>query len=493
MKSTSAHQLRAQFEIRRSVATVLRCIEAGRRPSQSPDEVSQQLLVVDRPASAGEDRWALAQALRSLDKAIAWEPAVEAADANAAAYREASRYIAEKALDTPKRGAWSTAVCEALQMLAQLNMISEVHCAIQALQRAPITFPSIAVLTTKGHVPAPEGPSPDAQPPQETPGIPTVLLKFTLDDRPVSWPMALQAGRLYRIKATAIMDEWPEEWTNIEINWESSVPNTVLEQQGFSISRDGKCGDSGYLIARAEIPSNRGVDLVPRVAIHGVNTARYRANVIGQRSLRVNTFTPSDLGVGLPMVAQRIVELTGELDARIPSLPKGDRLNILHLLDATTRFAALANEQKELSGISEKDFQAKVKQALTMDSRIGLRIQEAPKLGGGETDLFLERIVNELKVSRSPIDLESASKLAGQPMQYASAGDCPISMLTILDDSPKTEPPGIQSNYMGWVYPQVHGVGPAHIPSMVAVVIIPVGFPVPSAWKKTPIHRNRCY
>ena len=483
MSSAGVHRLRAQLEIRRSVATVLRCIELGERPPHSPDDVAQQLLAVDRTASTGEDRWALAQAFRALDKAISWEPAVEAADASAAAYSEASRHIAVKALETPKRGAWSTAVIEALQILAQLKEFSEVNCAVLTLRRAPITFSSDAVLKPKPPVFA-------TQPPQETPIIPTVHLKFTLDDRPVSWPMALQAGRLYGIKATAIMDEWPEECTNIKVNWENSVPNTVLERQGFSVSRDGECSESGYLIARAEIPSNRGVELVPLAEMHGANGARYETKVIGQRSLRINTFTPSDLGLGLPMVAQRIVELIGELDARIPSLLASDRLNILHLLNAITRFAALANEQKELVGISEKGFQAKLKQGLTMDPQIGLRIQEAPKLGGGETDLILERIVNELKVSPSSVNLESASKLAGQPTQYASAGDCPVSMLTVLDDSPKTEPPGIQSNYMGWAYPQIHGVGSAHIPSMVAVIIIPIGFPVPSSWKKTPVHED---
>lgn len=68
-----------------------------------------------------------------------------------------------------------------------------------------------------------------------------------------------------------------------------------------------------------------------------------------------------------------------------------------------------------------------------MDHRIGRRIQEGDELGGGETDLVLEHVVNELKVSRTPVDFESAQRFIRQPTQYASAGDCPISVLTILD------------------------------------------------------------
>jgi hypothetical protein len=80
------------------------------------------------------------------------------------------------------------------------------------------------------------------------------------------------------------------------------------------------------------------------------------------------------------------------------------------------------------------------------------------------------------------IDIDDADRFVRQPTQYASAGDCPISVLTILDDSPKSDPPGVASNYMRWAMPQLHGASQPSTVSMVAVVIIPIGFPVPSYW-----------
>jgi hypothetical protein len=182
------------------------------------------------------------------------------------------------------------------------------------------------------------------------------------------------------------------------------------------------------------------------------------------------------------MVAQRILELVRELDAKIPTLPAQDRRNLIYLLEATARFAALANERKELVGLNKAGFQAKLKQAFVQDQYIGLRIQEAPKLGSGVTDLVLERIVNELKVSHVALDIDDADKFVRQPTQYASAADCPISVLTILEDSPKSDPPGVQSNYMRWASPRLHGLSKPSVPSMVAVVIIPIGFRIPSGW-----------
>ena len=477
------NEFRAQLDIRKKIAAVLRHIEAGEHPPFQLAGVAEQFLDVGRPASPGDDRWALAQALRSLDKAVSWESSVEAADANASAFHEAAGYVSTKTLGGERLGAWSEAVVGTLQILAHLQKFSDVRRAACELQGAPITFVSAAKPTRE--------PALVRQMSQRKSGPnPTVLLNFKLDDQLASWPMALQAARLYTVKASAVVDELPEDCSKIKIDWECSVPNTVLERQGFHISREGKTSDNGYLIARAEIPPNSGVDLTPIVEIHGSGGERYRANVVGQRSLRINTFMPSVLGAGLPMVAQRIVELLGELDSRIPSLPPGDRLNLIHLLDATTRFAAIADEQKDLHGIDESGFQARLKQALAMDPKIGSRIREAPKLGKGKTDLMLERIVDELKVSRTAINFEKAAGLVSQPTHYASAGDCPISILTILDVSLKTEPPGIQSNYMGWVYPSIHGVDAAGIPSMVAVIIIPIGFPLPSSWGRASVYSN---
>jgi hypothetical protein len=142
----------------------------------------------------------------------------------------------------------------------------------------------------------------------------------------------------------------------------------------------------------------------------------------------------------------------------------------------TARFAALANECPDLRGLDELGFQAKLKQWFVADRYIGLRVKEAAKLGSGTTDLVLERIVDELKISRNPIDIDNADRFVRQPTQYASAGDSAISVLTILDDSPKSEAPGVQGNYIRWAYPKLHGVVSPTVPSMVAVVITPIGF-----------------
>lgn len=465
--------LKQRLTTRAAMAATLAAIVQGHAPQVTPATLADTLRD-NYHSESGDASWAVAEALRSLDKAIAWEPAMETADGNAERFRDAARLIASKALRAEQRAPWSKAVLQALEILAHLDDFDNVRRAAAQLQRATIAAPLTNLLERRLPWKLPT--------PSSAPVPPTaVLLRFTLDDTPVSWPMALHTGRAYRLEALATADRWPAEAERLVISLEGSVPASVLERNDITIHREEKSGHA-YLIPKAEIGPNEIVELAPTVNFTGPNGLNIPASVIGQRSLRVTTFAPAALGSGQPMVAQRILELVSELDSKVPSLPTQDRRNLIHLLDATARFAALANERKDLCGLDELGFQSKLKQAFMLYPFIGRRIQEASKLGGGTTDLILERIVDELKISHDPINIDDADKFVRQPTQYASAADCPISILTVLDDSAKSDPPGVQSNYMRWAYPKLHRLARPGVSSMVAVVIIPIGFPIPSAW-----------
>jgi hypothetical protein len=416
--------------------------------------------------SEGDAVWCLQQALFALDKAVAWAPAVASAEVDANRFREAARHLAGKALPTAQQCGCHQFLIEALAKLSTMSEHDTIGQVAALLLRTPVSARVTNLLLPRPTYERPAEPA-------EQPASPVVLLRFNLDDQPVSWPIALTPGRAYRLQATARTDSWPSSATHLSIRLESPVPPSVIERPTITIER-GTESAQGYLVPRAEINPHDSVVLTPSAAFENAAGSEWVASVIGQRSLRVTTFDPTAIGSDQPMVAQRILDLLAELDARIPSLPSQDRRDLIHLLQSTARFAALANERDDLRGIDEPGFQTKLKEWFVADRYIGLRIREASQLGSGTTDLMLQRIVDELKVSRNQVTIDSPGHFARQSTQYASAGDCPISVLTILDDSPKFEPPGIQSNYMRWLYPAVHGGGHV-VSSMVALVIIPIG------------------
>ncbi|MGA3057389.1 MAG: hypothetical protein ABSE70_05030 [Candidatus Limnocylindrales bacterium] len=464
-------------ESRAKVVAALGALVEGTRPSIAWSELADEF-AASYQAIEGDAAWAFGQSLRSLGQALQWEPALESADPRPERFRDAARHLASKVLDVERRGAWPKPLEEALQLLAQLDGFADIARVVDLLQRTPIPGRVSTLLE------APRGwtRSPNPVEPEQTP---TVLLKFTLDGQPVSWPMSLNPARAYQLEAIASVDAWPKDATQMDIELSTDVPVSVIECPSISISA-GETSGRGYLVPKVEIGRSAPVTLTPRVSFLRSDRRESPANVVGQRSLRVSTFDPIEVGLGQPMVAQRIVELLSELDGRIKNLPRQDRLDLIHLLEATARFQALANGRPDLRGIDEGIFQGKLKQAFVQDRFIGTRIQEAPKLAAGTTDLLLGRIVDELKVSHDPIDIDDADKFVRQPTQYASAGDCPVSILTVLDDSPKSDPEGVMSNYMRWAIPKLHGLSKPRVPSMVVVVVIRIGFPVPSAFSKMP-------
>jgi hypothetical protein len=469
-------KLEAREQTRASLLETLASLSAGTPTARTPEELAD-LIRANYQTNEGDAAWGFAAALDALDKAVLWEPALTDADPNPDRFRDAARHIAAKALAAARPDAnWPASLREVLGGLAALGAHDEVAPLAGLLRRTPIPAATTDVLRPpRRDRPRPAAPTPAARP------TPTVLLRFQLDGVAASWPISLTPGRTYDLQAQVSVDAWPNVADHLMIELDTDVPSSVIGLPTIKVPAGADSG-RGYLVPKREIGRTNPVTFTPRATFVGADGLAIPANIVGHRSLRVSTFDPIAVGVGRPMVAQRIVELLGELDSRITNLPDQDRRDLINLLEATDRFAAFANERPDLLGLDERGFQAKLKQALVMDRAIGTRIQEAPKLGSGTTDLLLGRIVDELKISHSSIDIDDADRFVRQPTQYASAGDCPISMLTVLDDSPKTDPPGIASNYMRWAFPQIHGTTNPHTASMVVVVIIPIGFPVPSYW-----------
>jgi hypothetical protein len=77
----------------------------------------------------------------------------------------------------------------------------------------------------------------------------------------------------------------------------------------------------------------------------------------------------------------------------------------------------------------------------------------------GYLDVRHDGITAELKVERKiPVTEETAPKYIGQPTQYAAADGARLSILTILDMSPKELPIGTPENYLFTLEPRLHGL-----------------------------------
>lgn len=72
----------------------------------------------------------------------------------------------------------------------------------------------------------------------------------------------------------------------------------------------------------------------------------------------------------------------------------------------------------------------------------------------------------------------------GQPTQYAAGDGARLSILCILDISPKKSPIGTPENYLFTLTPALHGLDNPEAPSLVAVIVVNGNLPAPSWWSR---------
>lgn len=88
--------------------------------------------------------------------------------------------------------------------------------------------------------------------------------------------------------------------------------------------------------------------------------------------------------------------------------------------------------------VKERDFHDELHSQLMTDPELGGRVDRGNPLALGYLDVRHDGITAELKVERKvAVTKESAPRYIGQPTQYAAADGARLSILTILDMSPR--------------------------------------------------------
>jgi hypothetical protein len=209
--------------------------------------------------------------------------------------------------------------------------------------------------------------------------------------------------------------------------------------------------------------------------------------LLGQRSLTVRASDPRvDVMTGAPALDERIVTMLGEL--RDEKIAASEQPAFARFFAAIARAGVRIIAERQFpkgSHPSEAEFQGELLKRLAMVDELGGRVSKHAWQGGGPTDLIHDGVVAELKVEKAaPATLEGAIAYLAQTTQYASGGQRQLSIMVILDMTPKETPPGVLANTVGWLIPRLHGLDDPAYPSRVGVVIVNGNLPLPSEWSR---------
>lgn len=479
--TSESPDIAAHIRTRSELVDVLQAVAGGSRDAEALADAVERYDAVAVRGSESDVVTAYSEALDALVHAVRWTDAAWKAEAGAERHATAARLRAAELLSRAD-DRWPESLKDALTVLENLTGQD-----MPARAAAALSSVSLPVRLTDLFRGMERGRSVVGREADES-KVPTAALMIRLHGEPVMRPTILQPGALHHFEVEARVTEWPEVADVLEITFMSVHPRDFLYVSELRFTPDRLTQPLEIRVAGARPPGDPALGLTARASFVGPD-GPLDARLAGNTTLEIVTF---DAGtsppVNIPTAALRLQQMMGELSNALPQMQVDDRRDARLLIEGVVTFAhtVLDDRLGQRSEIDEAWFQRELRFFLQANPQIGARLGERVGRAGGTTDLVLGNIVLELKVERaSSISLSTAcSRYGAQATQYGSAGDSQVSLLAVLDVSPKRAPAGVMGNEMGWAYPEVASGSNLPFPSLIGVIVVRAGFPRPSDFSR---------
>ncbi len=318
----------------------------------------------------------------------------------------------------------------------------------------------------------------------------------SVDGKLITGPQVLRQGWVYELQVEVQPGDWPEWAERLEVDLIGHVSPVEITLPAYSWTRtdagaDGTFVSAGSMVLRFGLTAGRpappfAVRLLWRGNQDGKPVTE-RVDVAGHRQLRFRPFDASRDGMtGYPTVDEHLLTLYERLHGA--GYDEGHIQAFCRLFTAVCRVGFRVTWDKKYkrgARVTERAFHDDLFAELLADPELGGRLERGSPLALGYLDLRHDRITAELKVERqTPVTRDRAPKYMGQPTQYAAADGVRLSILCILDMSPKESPIGTPENYVFTLDPALHGLDNPEAPSLVATIVVNGNLPTPSSWSR---------
>jgi hypothetical protein len=300
------------------------------------------------------------------------------------------------------------------------------------------------------------------------PPAPMVCVIAFLDNAPLVTPQLLRPDIMYPLDFKLRGISWPDDASDLHLDLLSTCPTgsygvskyvlpkpQSLSEQRFAANLSGQ-------ITFAIPQSNPFNDLVfaIRAAYAMPEGVMQEIPVIGHSELRLRVVSQQShpFMTGSRRLDRHVEEILTQINKACPHAADelGELLPVLQTL--TSLVAVYAQEAifKGRSNVAEAEFQRTVLHDLRV--HLGTDVQEHPKQAGGFTDIRYRGVIVELKVERDTSNRqEICRKYTSQTTQYAGVEARQVSILLVLDLTPKKRPPGDIRNDILLVDVETHG------------------------------------
>lgn len=302
---------------------------------------------------------------------------------------------------------------------------------------------------------------------KDTPS-PLIRVIAFIDDSPLTSPQILQPQLVYSIKFAILGLTWLKNAERLRLDLLTTLPSSEYAISDFYINNPKTMNGEQYeasLTGQIQFKSPQSllsdsVSFVIRCAFVLPNEKIQEIPVIGHNQLEFYVFDSQNNGFfsGYRRLDHHIMQLLENLNKNNPSA-RSELPELLPMLESLT--CLLGNYAqgavfKQYTHLTEAEFQQTVVRDLRL--RLGQDVEEHTRQAGGFTDIRYRGVIVELKVERDNGNRNHiANKYTQQSVQYSGAEARQVSILLVLDLTPKDEPPGDIRNDILLVDVQTHG------------------------------------
>jgi hypothetical protein len=356
-----------------------------------------------------------------------------------------------------------------------------------AEQIQQIPFPTIFLTEEPSPYPIRREAQESSEPELENTGPFVVKAMFDIERRPWSNSQILQANLIYDMQAQLTVPRWPKGTTRLVLDYITTLSPELYKISPLEVRRTDETKAEYEVHGHVQFSTPQTLlsePLIIRVRATFFSEdgkEAFPATVIGYHQLRIK------ISDEYRAIDERNLQIIEEVKRDLPQVNPQHLDDFIIALGAITNYMGINLQQalyKEGAAVSEADFQNNL--LYHMRTWLGEDVQEAPKQGGGPTDIQYKTVTVELKVEKEISDRgKMIEKYLSQPTQYSSAGGAQLGILCILDLTEKDKPPANSQNQITLETPEVHGFDSTpNFPTRIAVVVIDGNLRLPSSYSR---------
>lgn len=461
------------------------------------DKIKSELSSGDKPVLE-----ITARLVNGLINLCHWAKATLASEMQAERFlvaAKAASAIAEEGLTNLRFDLFSVAAQRAVEAVKKVNSLGDIKDVAAQIQRIPMpVFYLVEDPPLRPSTAEVRDTSLQTEPKNKGPFV--IKVMFDVERRPWSNSQILLANTIYNVRADLTVPCWPDNADYLLIDYVTTLAPDLYRMSKLRLNRPQDTSVREFTLSgHVEFPVPQDFlsePMVIRLRASFLSNSdpdlTYPATIVGYHQLRVKvadkTRSPLLQRSGYKSIDSRNLDIIEETQRSLPLVDSEHLYDFVDALNAVTNYMGVNLQQALYKGdndVSEAEFRENL--LYHMRTWLGQDVQEAPRQGGGPTDIQYKSVTIELKVEKSISDRRKmVEKYFSQPVQYSSAGGSQLGILCILDLTAKHNPPANPQSQITLETPPVHGFSDSNapFPTKIAVVIIDGNLRWPSSYSK---------